>query len=81
LGEVEALHGLADVVADDAPQALVGDADEAGGGQHRHLTHSIIATCSNSSVKRLPSRAHGTVIRRTPCSGQSVRGTLAVMEQ
>ena len=39
---------------------------------------SMIATCSNSSVKRLPSRAHGTVIRNTPCSGQSVRGTLAV---
>jgi len=37
------------------------------------------AACSNSSVKRLPSRAQGTLIRSTPCSGQSVRGTLAVM--
>src|SRR4051812_46180419 len=36
------------------------------------------AACSNSSVKRLPSRAQGTVVRSTPCSEQSVRGTLAV---
>ena len=36
-GEVEALDGLGDVVLDDAPQALIGDADDAGGGQDRHL--------------------------------------------
>ncbi len=42
---------------------------------------SVIAACSNMSVKRLPTRAHGTRIRLTPWSGQSVRGTLAVMVQ
>ena len=38
-GEVEALDRLADVMLDDAPQALIGDTDDAGGGQHRHLAH------------------------------------------
>jgi hypothetical protein len=37
--EVHALERLRHVVLDDAPQALVGDADDAGGGQHRHLAH------------------------------------------
>ena len=35
--EIEPGDGLADIVLDDAPQALIGDADDAGGGQHRHL--------------------------------------------
>ena len=42
---------------------------------------SIRAACSNKSVNPLPSRAHGTVIRLTPCSGQTVRGILAVIMQ
>src|SRR5512134_3191980 len=37
--EVEACHRLGDVVLDDAPQALIGDADDASGGEHRHLAH------------------------------------------
>jgi hypothetical protein len=40
---------------DDAPQALVDDADNAGGGHDRHLATSIMATCSTRSAKRLPS--------------------------
>jgi hypothetical protein len=39
LAEVEALDRAADIVLDDAPQPLVGDLDDAGGGQHRHLAH------------------------------------------
>jgi hypothetical protein len=64
---------------DDAPQALIGDTDDAGGTGISRT--SVMATCSNKSVKRLPSRAHGTLIRNTPCSGQSLRGSLAMMEQ
>jgi hypothetical protein len=37
--EVEALDRAADVVLDDAPQPLIGDLDDARGGQHRHLAH------------------------------------------
>jgi hypothetical protein len=39
LAEIEALDRAADIVLDDAPQPLVGDLDDAGGGQHRHLAH------------------------------------------
>jgi len=43
---------------------------------------SVIAACPNSDVKPLYSRAHGTLARFTPCSGQSVRGgTRAVIRQ
>jgi hypothetical protein len=39
LAEVQALDGAADIMPDDAPQALISDLDDAGGGQHRHLAH------------------------------------------
>ena len=37
------------------------------------------ATNFNTTNMVVQLRAQGTVIRNTPCSGQSVRGTLAVM--
>lgn len=82
VGEVETAQRLGDVVLDDPPQPLVGDADDPGHRQHWHRPHQgHIAACSNKRVKPLPSRAHGTLTRFTPCSGQSVRGTRAVIRQ
>jgi len=37
--QVKGGDGATDIVLDDAPQPLVGDADEARCGQHRHLAH------------------------------------------
>lgn len=37
--EVHALDRFRHVVLNDAPEALVGDADDAGGGGNRHLAH------------------------------------------
>ena len=39
---------------------------------------SAMASASNSSVKPEPARAHGTAMRRTPQSGQVMRGVRAV---
>ena len=67
-GEIEPGHGLPDIVLDDAPQPLIGDAASTGISRA-----SIRAACSNKSVNRLPSRAQGTWTRFTPSSGQVVR--------
>jgi hypothetical protein len=40
--------------------------------------HISSANASKSSVNPEPGRAHGTLISRTPCVGQSIRGTRAV---
>jgi hypothetical protein len=39
LAEVEAFDRAANIVFDNTPQPLVGDLDDTGGGQHRHLAH------------------------------------------
>ena len=55
-GEVEALHGLADVMLDDAPQALAGRTPMMRAAAKTGISRtSIMATCSNRRVKRLPS--------------------------
>jgi hypothetical protein len=69
LGEVEAFHSPGDVVLDDAPQALVGDADEAGGGEHRHFADQKERGLleQEGEAAALPSPGHGdaqhTVVR------------------
>jgi len=77
--EIEPSHGLPDVVLDDAPQPLVGNADDAGRRQYRHLAREQHRRLLEQEREPAPLRAHGAWIRLTPCSGQSVRGTLAVI--
>ena len=73
---------IVELAFDDPPQPLVGDADDPGHRQHlASPAPGSIAACSNKRVKPLPSRAHGTLTRFTPCSRQSVRGTRAVIRQ
>ncbi len=44
-----------------------------------HISSS--AACSKSRVKPLSGRAHGPLIRSTPCSAHATRGSRAVMQQ
>jgi hypothetical protein len=39
VAQIEPLDRLADIELQDAPEPLVGDADDAGGGGDRHLAH------------------------------------------
>ncbi len=50
-GKIEPGHGLPDIVLDDTPQPLVGDADDAGAVEVAEVEHSL------ASVKQFVERA------------------------
>jgi hypothetical protein len=50
--EIEPGDGLADIVLDDAPQALIRDVDDAGGGPRRQRATQMRRVCAPSRRNR-----------------------------